>query len=82
MADGITEEYTTIDVSNGGTLSIARNGKVVGTDVTIDAGGRIASAKNLHIGTFGAGQANTGLRAESLTIGGSSGSLAGSKLHT
>lgn len=57
-------------------MSIARNGKVVGTDATIGAGGRITSAKNLHIGIFGSGQANTGLRADSLTIGGSSGSLA------
>ncbi len=76
VADGITEEYTTIDVNTGGTLSIARNGKVVGTDVTIGASGTLTSAKNLHIGTFVPGQANTGLRADSLTIGGSSATLA------
>lgn len=75
VADGVTEEYTTINVNSGGTLGIARNGKVVGTDVTVGAGGRITSAKNLHMGTFGPGQANTGLRANSLTLGGTNTSL-------
>lgn len=77
VADGVTEEYTAIDVSSGGTLGIARNGKVVGTDVTVAGGGLITSAKNLHIGTPGAGQVNTGLRADSLTLGDTSDSALG-----
>ena len=34
VADGAAETYTTIDVNNGGTLAIARNAKVSGSDVT------------------------------------------------
>lgn len=75
VADDATEEYTTINVNGGGTLGIARNAKVVGTDVTVGAGGTITSAKNLHIGTPGSGQANTGLRANTLTLGGTSANL-------
>lgn len=77
VGDGATEEYTTITVNNGGSLGISRNGKVVGTDVTVTGGGRITSVKNLHIGTFGQGQANTGLRAATLTMGGTSSSILG-----
>lgn len=70
VADGITEEYTTIDVNTGGTLSIARNGKVVGTDVTVNSGGTLTSGKNLHFGNFSGAEPNTGLLANTLTIDG------------
>ena len=45
VADGVEEEYTTIDVENGGTLNIARQGKVTGTTVTVKAGVRCTRRK-------------------------------------
>ena len=70
VADGVTEEYSTIGVDNGGTLEIARQGKVVGTDVTVNTGGTLTSGKNLHIGTFTTPIPNTGLLANSLSVSG------------
>ena len=70
VADGVTEEYSTIGVDNGGTLGIARQGKVVGTDVTVNTGGTLTSGKNLHIGTFTTPIPNTGLLANSLSVSG------------
>ncbi|ATD80530.1 MULTISPECIES: autotransporter domain-containing protein [Desulfovibrio] len=70
VADSITEEYTTIDVNSGGSVSIARNGKVVGTDVTVNSGGTLTSGKNLHFGNFSGAEPNTGLLANTLTIDG------------
>ena len=79
VADGVEEEYTTIDVENGGTLNIARQGKVTGTTVTVKAGGALHSAKNLHIGTPGVGSPGTGLLAtDTLIIDG--GTVTGSHL--
>ena len=52
VADGAAETYTTIDVNNGGTLAIARNAKVSGSDVTVNTGGTLTSAKNLHFGSL------------------------------
>ena len=70
VADGVTEEYTAIDVNNGGTLGIARNAKVEGTDVTVNSGGTLTSGKNLHVGNFSGAEPNTGLLANTLTIDG------------
>ena len=41
VGDGAAETYTTIDVNNGGTLTIARNAKVSGSDVTVNTGGMV-----------------------------------------
>ncbi|RRD71223.1 MULTISPECIES: autotransporter outer membrane beta-barrel domain-containing protein [unclassified Desulfovibrio] len=71
VADGVKKEYTTIDVNSGGTLNIARQGKVTGTAVTVKAGGALNSAKDLHIGTPEADGSKTGLLAkEKLVIDG------------
>ena len=79
VADNVAEKYTTIDVKNGGTLDIARQGKVTGTTVTVEAGGALHSAKNLHIGTPGVDNPKTGLLAtEKLVIDG--GTVKGSHL--
>lgn len=69
VSDGATEEFTTIDVNSGGTLGIARNGKVIGTDVTVNVGGILTSVKNLHFGTFNPAP-NTGLLGDTLTLDG------------
>ena len=79
VADGVAQEYTTIDVENGGTLNIARQGKVTGTTVTVKAGGALHSAKNLHIGTPGVDNPGIGLLAtDTLVIDG--GTVTGSHL--
>lgn len=77
VVDGATETYTTIDVNNGGTLGIARNAKVTGSDVTVNTGGILASVKNLHFGSFNP-EPSTGLLADSLTVNG--GTVTGSHL--
>ena len=69
VADGAAETYTTIDVNNGGTLAIARNAKVSGSDVTVNTGGTLTSAKNLHFGSFSP-EPGTGLLGSSLTLDG------------
>ncbi|NCB23818.1 MAG: hypothetical protein EOM56_13505, partial [Deltaproteobacteria bacterium] len=69
VADGAAETYTTIDVNNGGTLAIARNAKVSGSDVTVNTGGTLTSAKNLHFGSFSP-EPGTGLMGSSLTLDG------------
>ena len=69
VAGSNVETYTTIDVNNGGALTISRNAKVNGSDVTVNTGGTLTSAKNLHFGTFSP-EPGTGLLGSSLTLDG------------
>lgn len=75
VADNINETFGNIDIASGGSLDIARRGKVTGDAVVVSQGGSLTSAGHIHVGNFQVGNSgstpNTGLVATSLATSGS-----------